>query len=231
MTQRRILVVEDERTIAESVAARLRAEGYAVQIAGDGPAAVAAVHAGRPDLVVLDVMLPGFDGLEVCRRIQADQPVLGVQHFTQYGAFHDVSFEVHAGEILGIIEWEGSSENNIVHSGAVSRFGMHGHQVLIDPRPDVACRAGLGGHGARPQRRRHGSDRPLARPVPRQPVRRRAVRDAGADPDRHTLVVGDAPAEVLDGPRLELPNGAYVLASGALGDVVGLADELTNCRC
>ena len=40
-----------------------------------------------------------------------------------------------------------------------------------------------------------------------------------------------APAEVLDGPRLELPNGAYVLASGALGDVVGLADELTNCRC
>nr|MDT0659839.1 response regulator transcription factor [Micromonospora sp. DSM 115978] len=75
MTQRRILVVEDERTIADAVAARLRAEGYAVQIAGDGPSAVAAVHATRPDLVVLDVMLPGFDGLEVCRRIQADRPV------------------------------------------------------------------------------------------------------------------------------------------------------------
>jgi DNA-binding response OmpR family regulator len=75
MTQRRILVVEDERTIADSVAARLRAEGYAVQVAGDGPAAVAAVRASRPDLVVLDVMLPGFDGLEVCRRIQADQPM------------------------------------------------------------------------------------------------------------------------------------------------------------
>ncbi|MDG4827747.1 response regulator transcription factor [Solwaraspora sp. WMMD1047] len=75
MTQRRILVVEDERTIADSVAARLRAEGYAVQVAGDGPTAVAAVRASRPDLVVLDVMLPGFDGLEVCRRIQADQPM------------------------------------------------------------------------------------------------------------------------------------------------------------
>ncbi len=75
MDERRILVVEDERTIADSVAARLRAEGFAVQIAGDGPAGVAAFAAGRPDLVVLDVMLPGFDGLEVCRRIQAERPV------------------------------------------------------------------------------------------------------------------------------------------------------------
>jgi DNA-binding response OmpR family regulator len=73
--QRRVLVVEDERTIAESLAARLRAEGFAVELAHDGPTAVARAHASRPDLVVLDVMLPGFDGLEVCRRIQADRPV------------------------------------------------------------------------------------------------------------------------------------------------------------
>jgi DNA-binding response OmpR family regulator len=72
---RRVLVVDDEPTIAASVAARLRAEGYAVETAHDGPSAVAAVAAGEPDLVVLDVMLPGFDGLEVCRRIQADRPV------------------------------------------------------------------------------------------------------------------------------------------------------------
>ena len=72
---RRVLVVDDEPTIAASVAARLRAEGYAVEIAHDGPSAVAAVAATEPDLVVLDVMLPGFDGLEVCRRIQADRPV------------------------------------------------------------------------------------------------------------------------------------------------------------
>jgi DNA-binding response OmpR family regulator len=75
MTQRRVLVVEDERTIAESVAVRLRAEGFAVTIAGSGPAAVEAARRGRPDLVVLDVMLPGFDGLEVCRRIQAERAV------------------------------------------------------------------------------------------------------------------------------------------------------------
>jgi DNA-binding response OmpR family regulator len=74
MNERRVLVVEDERTIAESVAARLRAEGFAVDVVGDGPGAVRAAQALRPDLVVLDVMLPGFDGLEVCRRIQADPP-------------------------------------------------------------------------------------------------------------------------------------------------------------
>jgi len=75
MRERRILVVEDERTIADAVAARLRNEGFAVTVAGDGPAGVAAARRTEPDLVVLDVMLPGFDGLEVCRRIQADRPV------------------------------------------------------------------------------------------------------------------------------------------------------------
>jgi len=72
---RRVLVVEDDLTIAESISARLRAEGFAVEVAHDGPAAVAADVDGEPDLVVLDVMLPGFDGLEVCRRIQARRPV------------------------------------------------------------------------------------------------------------------------------------------------------------
>ena len=46
-----------------------------MQTAGDGPAAVDAAEAWQPDLLVLDVMLPGFDGLEVCRRVQADRPV------------------------------------------------------------------------------------------------------------------------------------------------------------
>ncbi|MEV5691568.1 response regulator transcription factor [Micromonospora globbae] len=75
MRERRILVVEDERTIADAVAARLRAEGFTVDVAGDGPCGVATFKARQPDLVVLDVMLPGFDGLEVCRRIQAERPV------------------------------------------------------------------------------------------------------------------------------------------------------------
>jgi DNA-binding response OmpR family regulator len=73
--QRRVLVVDDEPTIAASVAARLSAEGFTVDVAHDGPSAVASAASQRPDLVVLDVMLPGFDGLEVCRRIQAQHPV------------------------------------------------------------------------------------------------------------------------------------------------------------
>src|ERR1041384_500855 len=73
--QRRILVVEDELTIAESVAARLRAEGFAVHLAHDGPSAVERAVLTSPDLIVLDLMLPGFDGLEVCRRVQAHRPV------------------------------------------------------------------------------------------------------------------------------------------------------------
>ncbi|GAA2602834.1 response regulator transcription factor [Streptomyces axinellae] len=73
--QRRILVVEDDPTIVDAIARRLRAEGFQVQTAGDGPAAVDTAEAWQPDLLVLDVMLPGFDGLEVCRRVQAQRPV------------------------------------------------------------------------------------------------------------------------------------------------------------
>ena len=70
-----ILVVDDETAIAEAVAARLRSEGLLVEIAGDGPSAVSRCDELRPDLVVLDLMLPGFDGLEVCRPIQQQRPV------------------------------------------------------------------------------------------------------------------------------------------------------------
>ena len=70
-----ICVVEDESVIASAVAARLRAEGFEVEIANDGPSGVALCDRARPDLVVLDVMLPGMDGLEVCRRVQRDRPV------------------------------------------------------------------------------------------------------------------------------------------------------------
>lgn len=63
--QRRVLVVEDDATIVDAIATRLRAEGFLVQTAGDGPAAVDTAEAWQPDLLILDIMLPGFDGLEV----------------------------------------------------------------------------------------------------------------------------------------------------------------------
>ena len=71
----RVLVVEDEPTINQAVSDRLVAEGFDVRQAYDGPAAVAAAQEWTPHLLVLDVMLPGFDGHEVCRRVQADRPV------------------------------------------------------------------------------------------------------------------------------------------------------------
>src|SRR5215213_3088076 len=74
----RVLVVEDEPIINQAVADRLIAEGFDVAQEYAGPAAVSAAAAWRPDVVVLDVMLPGFDGHEVCRRVQAvrSTPVL-----------------------------------------------------------------------------------------------------------------------------------------------------------
>ena len=72
---RTILVVEDEAPIAEALATRLRSEGFAVEIAADGPTGVELSHRLEPDLVVLDLMLPGIDGLDVCREIQRDRAV------------------------------------------------------------------------------------------------------------------------------------------------------------
>ncbi|ORI18115.1 response regulator transcription factor [Rhodococcus sp. 1168] len=72
---RTVLVVDDEPTISDALAARLRGEGFDVVTAADGPTAVEVCARTRPDVVVLDVMLPGFDGLEVCRRIQAQRSV------------------------------------------------------------------------------------------------------------------------------------------------------------
>ncbi len=75
MPERRVLVVEDDETIANAVANRLAAEGLAVSVAVDGPSGVRSCRELEPDIVVLDRMLPGLDGIEVCRQIQAQRPV------------------------------------------------------------------------------------------------------------------------------------------------------------
>ena len=78
MTERTVLVVDDEESIAEAVRARLSSEGYRVVVALDGPQALVVAREEHPDLVVLDLMLPGMDGLEVCKELQKDRwvPVL-----------------------------------------------------------------------------------------------------------------------------------------------------------
>jgi two-component system response regulator MprA len=69
---RRILVVDDDPMVATTIQRVLRPEGYDVEVALGGASALEQAHARRPDLVVLDLMMPGIDGLEVCRQLRAD---------------------------------------------------------------------------------------------------------------------------------------------------------------
>lgn len=71
----RVLIVEDDTTIREALALNLRAEGYEVATASDGEAGLAEARSGKPDLVVLDVMLPRLDGLTVCRVLRRESSV------------------------------------------------------------------------------------------------------------------------------------------------------------
>ncbi len=85
----RLLVVEDEPLIASFIRKGLTAEGHAIEVAGDGPSGVAAFLAAPADLVILDVMLPGFDGYEVLRRIREVDPLAPVIMLTARGDVDD----------------------------------------------------------------------------------------------------------------------------------------------
>ena len=81
----RVLVIDDDSTVAGVVAAYLERAGMEVDVVGDGPTAVGMVHARRPDVVLLDLMLPGPDGLEVCRQLRGVHPGLPVIMVTARG--------------------------------------------------------------------------------------------------------------------------------------------------
>ena len=74
-TPRTVLVVEDEPTLATAIAQRITAEGWTARVAGDGASAVQAASQLRPDLVIMDIMLPVMDGLEATKHIVAERPV------------------------------------------------------------------------------------------------------------------------------------------------------------
>src|ERR1043166_8890509 len=75
MANTRVLVVDDEPIVSEVVQRYLIREGYQVSIAADGRSALRLAREGAPDLVVLDLMLPEIDGLEVCRQLRAESSV------------------------------------------------------------------------------------------------------------------------------------------------------------
>jgi DNA-binding response OmpR family regulator len=70
-----VLVVEDDTTVAEVVTRYLKREGFIVECTGDGADALRRARSAPPDLVILDIMLPGIDGLEVCRRLREKGPI------------------------------------------------------------------------------------------------------------------------------------------------------------
>jgi two-component system response regulator MprA len=75
MAKARILVVDDEPAVAATIARVLRSEGHEADVAGDGDAALRLTRARAYDLIVLDVLLPGRDGIAICRQLRADRDV------------------------------------------------------------------------------------------------------------------------------------------------------------
>jgi len=93
----RVLVVDDEPSLAELLASVLRYEGWEIQTASDGSGAVRTAREFRPDAVVLDIMLPDFDGLEVLRRVRAELPHVCVLFLTARDAVEDRVAGITAG--------------------------------------------------------------------------------------------------------------------------------------
>jgi DNA-binding response OmpR family regulator len=85
----RVLVVDDDSTVSDVVRRYLERDGFTVGLAVDGPSALRSFAQEKPDLVVLDLMLPGIDGLEVCRRMRALDPALPVVMLTALGEESD----------------------------------------------------------------------------------------------------------------------------------------------
>jgi two-component system OmpR family response regulator len=84
-----VLVVDDEPVLAEMVSMALRYEGWNIATAGDGTSAIAAARAERPDVVVLDVMLPDMSGLDVLQKLRKENPRLPVLLLTAKDAVED----------------------------------------------------------------------------------------------------------------------------------------------
>ncbi|HEY6761447.1 MAG TPA: response regulator transcription factor [Baekduia sp.] len=93
----RLLIIEDDEGIRVPLARALEREGYAVDGVADGESALARVDGDEPDLVIIDVGLPGIDGLEVCRRIRAARPALPILFLTAQDGELDVVDGLDAG--------------------------------------------------------------------------------------------------------------------------------------
>jgi DNA-binding response OmpR family regulator len=148
-----ILVVDDDPTVAEVVTGYLRKAGFEVRQTADGPAALRAAGEQRPDLVVLDLMLPGMDGLEVCARLRAEGGPVPVIMLTARGDEED--------RILGL---EVGADDYVTKPFSPRELVLRVESVLR--------RAASAGRAAGPRLRAAG--------IEVDPEARRAVRDGRA---------------------------------------------------
>jgi DNA-binding response OmpR family regulator len=132
----RVLVVDDDPTVAEVVLGYLRREGFEAAHAADGLDALRIAAAAPPDLVVLDLMLPGIDGLEVCRRLRAQWPDLPVVMLTARGEEEDriAGLEVGADDyvVKPFSPRELALRVRSVLRRSEQRNGTDGAEVLVD---------------------------------------------------------------------------------------------------
>ncbi|HET6948458.1 MAG TPA: response regulator transcription factor [bacterium] len=150
MSKRTVLIVEDEPGIADVVRQYLEKDGYRVEVSGDGARAVDEYARLRPDLVLLDLMLPGLDGFEVCRRIrgQGSTPVIML-------TARDEETDKLVGLELGADDYitKPFSPREVVarvravlrrsHAGTPSGERVRVHDLEIDPARFEATRAGV----------------------------------------------------------------------------------------
>jgi CheY-like chemotaxis protein len=102
----RILLVEDHPEVASAQAMLLRALGYQVQVAGDGPAAVDMARSLLPDVAIVDIGLPGFDGYQVARSLRADPATSSIRliALTAYGSPEDRLRAIRSGFELHLVK-------------------------------------------------------------------------------------------------------------------------------
>ena len=213
----RILVVDDDPTVSEVVARYLARDGYAVEAVADGREALDRALAAPPDLVVLDLMLPGIDGLEVCRRLRAMAPV-PIVILTARGQESDriVGLDLGRRRLRGQAVLDqgagrpgaGGAPPGAGAAGAAAPGDGPQCYVDGDLEVDVAARqARLGGDGRvahRPRVRAAG----LPRPPPRRGVPTRGAARGGVGLPLRRHVHGDRPRPAPAGEDRARPVAA-----------------------
>ncbi len=144
----RVLVVDDDATVAEVLATYLTRAGFSVERAGDGATALARAAATTPDLVVLDLMLPDLDGLEVCRRLRGPYPGLPVVMLTARGQEDDRVLGLESGADDYVTKPFSPRELVLRVQSVLRRVAPPVREVETTPRTDGDLVLDVAGHRA-----------------------------------------------------------------------------------